>query len=133
MMSREFIAFVAAGGTSAVINWLSRIGLSEFMRLEYAVTIAYLIGMSIAYTLNKLFVFQKSGRNVSDEYIRFTIVNMVALVQVLIVTVGLERVVFPLIGFDWYSDEVAHAIGVGSPIVTSYIGHRHFTFSKKQS
>ena len=53
--------------------------------------LAYLVGMTIAYLLNRLFVFERSGRAVADEYVRFGIVNLVALAQVWIVSVGLAR------------------------------------------
>lgn len=129
-MTREFVAFVAAGGTAAFVNWLSRIGFSAFVPLGAAVVLAYLVGMTTAYVLNRMFVFQRSGRAIRNEYLRFALVNIVALAQVLGVTFVLVRWLFPAIGFDWRPHEVAHAIGVASPIITSYLGHRHFTFSK---
>ncbi|MGD9545899.1 MAG: GtrA family protein [Amphiplicatus sp.] len=130
-MTKQFAAFVIAGGIAAAVNWLSRIGLSALMSLELAVIVAYLIGMTTAYGLTRLFVFESSGRHMREEYVRFALVNVVALAQVFAVTIGLSRFVFPSIGFDWRPHEVAHAIGVASPILTSYVGHRHFTFAKK--
>ncbi|WP_339744303.1 GtrA family protein [uncultured Maricaulis sp.] len=130
-MSREFVTFVVAGGVAAAVNWLSRIALSSVMTLELSVVIAYLIGMVTAYALNRLFVFAASGRTVSDESVRFTLVNIVALAQVWLVTIGLVRFILPAIGWDWHAASIAHAVGVASPILTSYLGHRHFTFSKK--
>ncbi len=132
-MTREFVAFVIAGGVAAGVNWLSRIGLSVFTSLEIAVVIAYLIGMTTAYLLNRMLVFDRSGRRISQEYARFALVNVVALAQVFIVTIGLSRFAFPAAGFDWHPHEVAHAAGVVSPILTSYLGHRHFTFAKDAS
>jgi putative flippase GtrA len=65
---------------------------------------------------------------VSGEYARFALVNAVAFAQVWLVSVGLARLVFPAIDFTWQAETVAHVIGVVSPIVTSYIGHKHFSF-----
>lgn len=132
-MTREFVAFVTAGGVAAGVNWLSRIGLSVFTSLEVAIVTAYLIGMTTAYLLNRMLVFDRSGRRVSQEYARFALVNVVALAQVFVVTIGLSRFAFPATGFDWHPHEVAHAAGVASPILTSYLGHRHFTFAKDTS
>lgn len=131
-MKRQFAAFVFAGGIAALVNWLSRIGLSVFLSLEVAVVIAYLIGMTTAYGLNRLFVFDRSGRTMRDEYGRFALVNVVALAQVFVVTIGLGRLVFPVVGLAWHPHEIAHAIGVASPILTSYVGHRYFTFAAKR-
>jgi putative flippase GtrA len=130
-MTREFVTFVLAGGLAAAVNWLSRIALSTVLSLELAVVIAYVIGMTVAYILNRLFVFAASGRSASDESIRFALVNIVALGQVWLVTIGLARFVLPALGWDWHAASIAHAVGVASPILTSYLGHRHFTFSKK--
>lgn len=130
-MTREFAAFVIAGGVAAGVNWLSNVLLLFIMPLEVSVMVAYLVGMTTAYILNRLFVFELSGRSVHEEYVRFVIVNVIALVQVWLVTVGLARFIMPAIGWTFHPAEVAHAIGVASPIVTSYLGHRYFTFSRK--
>ncbi|MEO0712522.1 MAG: GtrA family protein [Pseudomonadota bacterium] len=128
-MSRQFIGFVIAGGIAAAINWLSRFAFSMFLSLDAAVVAAYLVGMTTAYVLNRKFVFEASGRTVSNEYGRFAIINLIAIVQVLVVTLGLSRYVFPAVSFTTFPEAVAHGVGVASPIVTSYLGHRFFTFS----
>lgn len=126
--SAPFALFVMAGGTAALVNIGSRIVFNLVVPYEAAIVLAYLIGMTIAYVLNKLFVFERSGRAVADEYVRFAIVNLVALAQVWIVSVALARFVFPSIGFVWHADTVAHVIGVIVPVFTSYLGHKHFSF-----
>jgi putative flippase GtrA len=127
---RRFALFLAAGGTAALINIASRIGFNLVMPYEAAIVAAYVCGMTTAYVLNKLFVFAQSGRAVADEYVRFTLVNLVALAQVWIVSVGLARLVLPALGFAWHADTVAHVIGVIVPVFTSYLGHKHFSFAK---
>ena len=96
------------------------------MRFEIAVIVAYLCGMTTAYVLARYFVFERSGRAVHDEYVRFTLVNLVAVIQVWIVSVGLADFVFPRLGFTWHFYTVAHLIGVAVPVFTSFIGHKHF-------
>jgi putative flippase GtrA len=125
----QFVRFLAVGVVAALVNILSRIALNYVMSYEVAIVVAYVCGMTTAYVLNKLFVFSPSGRAVHDEYIRFTIINLFALAQVWIVSVGLAFYVFPSIGFDWHAETVAHIIGVMVPAVTSYFGHRHFSFA----
>jgi len=131
---RQFSAFILVGGTAALVNWGSRIGLSAVgLQLTAAIIVAYVIGMSTAYVLSKLFVFEKSGRKIRDEAFRFMLVNLVAVVQVWVVTICLQRWGLPAINWHWQPEAVAHAVGVASPIVTSYFGHQHFTFHKKAS
>lgn len=125
----EFGRFLVTGGIAAGVNVVSRWLLNHAMIYEIAVVIAYLIGMATAYVLARFFVFARSGRSVHDEAIRFALVNVAALAQVWIVSVGLARGVFPWVGFDWHAEDIAHLVGVAVPAVTSYFGHRHFSFS----
>ena len=126
-----FRRFLMVGGVAAAANWGSRFLFERFMSLGWAVVVAYGLGMIIAFSLNRLFVFEASGRKIHHEAARFVIVNMVSLTIVTIVTLGLAHWAFPLIGFTWHADAVAHGIGIATPAVTSYLGHRHFTFARE--
>lgn len=128
----EFGRFLVTGGIAAGANVLSRWLFNFVMPFEWAVVVAYLVGMTTAYVLAKLFVFEASGRSARDEFFRFALVNVVALVQVWLVSVGLARYLFPAIGFTWHADDIAHLIGVVIPAVTSYLGHRHFSFAARR-
>lgn len=125
-----FARFIAAGGIAALVNIVSRILLSKAMAFEIAIVIAYLIGMTTAYVLMKLFVFEASGKSVPHEYLRFGLVNLLALAQVWTVSEVLLRWLFPPIGFVWHAETVAHTIGVLSPVAVSYMGHKSFTFAR---
>jgi putative flippase GtrA len=126
---RRFALFVLAGGVAALVNIASRLAFSLVMPYEAAIVVAYGCGMTTAYALNKVFVFARSGRTLRDEYVRFTLVNLAAVAQVWLVSVGLARLVFPALGFAWHAETVAHVIGVMVPVFTSYLGHKHFSFS----
>lgn len=132
--ARQFWTFVAVGGLAAIVNWFSRIMFSaQGFPFEFAVIVAYIFGMATAYLLSRMFVFERTGRSLASEIWRFVLVNIVALVIVWIVSVSLERWILPQIGWTWRPAEVAHGIGILSPIVTSYFGHRFFTFGKAKS
>ena len=128
LADNQFLRFALTGGIAALVNLASRYLLNRYMGFEIAVALAYLLGMLTAYALARLFVFSASGRGVRSELVRFTIVNAVALVQVWLISVGLANLVFPAIGFTWHANDIAHLIGVVSPVVTSYFGHRHYSF-----
>jgi putative flippase GtrA len=123
MPSPEFIRFIATGGTAAIVNVVSRYALSFMLSYQISIVIAYLIGMTTAFALAKWFVFAQSGRSSSNEYIRFALVNVVSMV--------LDIFIFPMIGWEWNAQTLAHIIGVASPVITSYYGHKLFTFSKE--
>jgi putative flippase GtrA len=127
----RFAAFLVTGGIAALANILSRVVFSLVMVYEVAVVLAYLAGMSTAYILARLFVFEPSGRSAEGEYFRFAVVNVVALAQVWLVSMLLARVIFPWLDFTWHAETVAHVIGVATPVVTSYIAHQRFTFAQR--
>jgi putative flippase GtrA len=125
---RRFGGFAITGGIAALVNLVSRYAISLVTVYEVAVMLAYLVGMTTAFLLARRFVFEASGRSWIEEYGRFAAVNVVAFIQVWLVSVGLVRLVFPAIGFDWHAEEVGHLIGVASPIITSYYAHKNFSF-----
>jgi putative flippase GtrA len=125
----RFIRFMATGGVAALVNLVSRYFLNFLISFGSAVAVAYLFGMVTAYVLGRLFVFERSGRSVADEFCRFTVVNLFAAAQVLAISVALGEYVFPASGFRWHALDIAHLIGVATPVLTSYLGHRHFSFA----
>lgn len=122
------VRFLALGGLAAGVNLVARWVLQPWMGFEAAVAVAYVCGMVVAYTLFRLFVFGSSGRSVASEAWRFTLVNLVSMVLVWLISVALARHIFPGIGFRWFADEIAHFIGVLSPALTSWVGHKRYTF-----
>jgi putative flippase GtrA len=128
MLESRFIRFLLTGGLAAGVNIGSRWLLGFVMPYEVAICLAYLFGMTTAFILAKFFVFEASGATIQKEYARFAIVNVVAFLQVWLVSVGLARFVFPTIGFVYHAETVAHVIGVLSPVVTSYFAHKNYSF-----
>jgi len=126
----EFFQFLMVGGLAAGINFISRIGFSELVSYRLAIVLAYLVGMTTAFLLSKHYVFEKSGRHFKDELRDFTIVNIFAVIQVWLISVGLAEYFFPYMSFNFYPEEVAHLIGLAIPAITSYFGHKHFSFRK---
>ena len=122
------VRFLALGGVAAGVNLVARWALQPLMGFELAVAAAYVCGMIVAYNLFRVFVFGASGRGVTSEAWRFTLVNLVSLVLVWLISVGLARYAFPAISFTWRADDIAHFIGVLSPALTSWIGHKRYTF-----
>lgn len=129
VLSLPFVRFAISGGLAAGINILSRIALSQIVSFQVAVTIAYLFGMTTAYVLMKLMVFENSGQRLHHEYIRFALVNAVAFAQVWFVSMAVARYVLPSIGLEMHAETFGHVIGVLSPIASSYFLHKYFTFS----
>lgn len=127
MNKKEFILFVAAGGFAALVNFVSRIIFNFWFSFEVSVVLAYLIGMITAYILTKIFVFKAKSVGLISSSIKFTIVNILAVLQTYFISVYLYYWLNNNINFD-YNKEVAHFVGIAFPVITSYIGHKYYSF-----
>jgi putative flippase GtrA len=126
----QFLKFLVAAGLSVPVNLGSRVLLSRIMPYEAAIVVSHLCGMLTAFLLTRSFVFERSGRRMSNELARFTIVNVISLIVTWVVAVGLLRLVFPRIGFDTHPGLVAHIAGLALATLTSFYGHRRYSFGQ---
>ena len=126
--SKQFLAFLITGGFAAGINFGSRIFYSQWVDFSTAIVLAYLTGMVTAFILAKLFVFRKARRSVYLSILFFILVNLLAVAQTWLISMGLVYYVFPAWEFHTYTHEIAHAAGVIFPVFTSYLGHKHLSF-----
>ena len=95
---REFSLFLLTGGVAASVNVVSRIGFSTVVRFELAVLLAYGIGMLTAYVLARRFVFLNSRTSIRRSLAAFALVNLFAVLQTWLVSVGLRNWLLPLLG-----------------------------------
>ena len=121
---RRFVRFTLVGAAAAAVNIASRVVISQFVRFEVAVILAFPIALTFAFVLTRMLVFKVSDRSVWNEYLRFLLVNLVALVQVWLVSIGLANWLFPAIGWTFHTELIAHTIALCSPIFTSYYAHK---------
>ena len=124
----RFTKFVVVGIGAAAINIVSRAIFSQFVIFEIAVVLAFPVALTFAFLLSRHFVFEQSEHQSGGQYARFAVVNLVALVQVWLVTISFNEWLLPYIGWTWHAELLAHAIGVGSPILSSYYAHKYYTF-----
>lgn len=129
MVSRRFLKFLVVGGIAASVNFGSRIVLNFWMGFVPAILVAYLFGMTTAFTLNKLFVFTNAKNKVHHQALWFIMVNLAAAGQTLIISLVLADAVLPAISVRSHIHTIAHGIGVLAPVITSYFGHKYLSFS----
>lgn len=124
----RFLRFLAAGAAAAGVNFGSRFVFSVWLPYPWAITCAYLLGMVTAFFFMRQYVFAGRGKAIGPQAVKFAIVNGLALLQTLVVSLLLARWLLPAMGFNTHSEAIGHAFGVAIPIVTSYLGHRYATF-----
>lgn len=120
--------FLFAGGLAAAVNFASRFVLSVWLPYPIAIVVAYVIGMATAFVLNRRYVFRSATTPLPRQVAWFVAINVLAVAQTLAVSLLLAGVVLPRIGLQTHVEAIAHAIGIAVPIVTSYLGHKHWTF-----
>lgn len=126
--SKQFIGFLITGGIAAIINFLSRIFYNQYCSFSASVIIAYLTGMVTAFILAKMFVFKSSTQTIKHSAIIFALVNVLAVVQTWVISMAFNFYILPTLGFENYTAEIASAIGIAAPVITSFIGHKNWTF-----
>lgn len=131
VLKSEFARFLLVGGIAATVNFIFRIVFSEWMSFRIAIIAAYLVGMLTAYILSRTIVFEPSGKHPGNELFYFSLVNLFAVAQVWLISVGLAEYAFPYLKFNFYPEEIAHLVGLSVPVVTSYLGHKYFSFAKQ--
>lgn len=129
----RFITFLVTGGLAALANIISRALLSLVFIYQISVILAYLVGMVTAYVLARRYVFEPSGRSVSEELWKFALVNIIAAAQVWLVAMVLNFYALPAINWTFERELISHIIGVASPVITSYLGHKHFSFKARRT
>jgi putative flippase GtrA len=127
----EFTLFVFMSCFAGLVNILARIVFSKLTTYEFAVFLAFLMGMLTGYLLSRRFVFEPSGQSVKREMTGFIFINIIAVPQVWGVSVGLYKWLFPLIDWTYEPALVAHICGLVCPIFTSYFGHKYISFRKR--
>lgn len=84
--------------------------------------------MVVAFILFGRDVFAESGNSQARKVLIFIAVNAAALIQTYFVYYVLMHVIFPYATFVYYADLIARAAAIVTPIFTSFLGHKYFTF-----
>ncbi len=124
----QFWRFLLAGGIAAAANYGARFVFSLWMTYEWAISVAFLVGLAVGFALMRGYVFNAQGKALWPQVAKYCAVNFVALLQTLIVSVVLARWILPGIGVVSHAEALGHLAGVLVPIGTSYFGHRMATF-----
>ncbi|WP_369930778.1 GtrA family protein [Xanthomonas sp. NCPPB 2632] len=128
LAGHRLVRFVLAGGTSAVVNFVSRIFFNQWMGFSAAVILAYVVGMITAFVLTRTFVFGRGQQSTARSAMFFFLVNLIAVAQTWAISILMADYALPAMGVTSYVHNIAHAIGVMIPVLTSYIGHKRWSF-----
>lgn len=127
-VSRQFLTFLVTGGVAAAVNFSSRLLYNQWFDYSTSVIVAYVTGMSTAFVLARLFVFTESDQPMHRSAFFFVLVNVVAVLQTWLISMGLAYWLLPAMGVTQGAPEIAHVVGIAVPVFTSYLGHKRWSF-----
>jgi putative flippase GtrA len=125
---KQFIAYLLAGGVAAALNWSSRFLFSIWFGYTAAIILAFFVGLIAGFVLMRWLVFDGAAKSAAHQAPIYILVNALALLQTLAVSLLLAKWLLPRMGFAMNPEGPAHLVGVLVPVVTSYFGHKYFTF-----
>jgi putative flippase GtrA len=126
--SRNFFVFVAIGGLAAVTNFVARYFINFYFSYLVSIILAYMVGILTAFILNKFFNFRSFEKKSISQLGYFVFFNILGMIQTAVVSVLFAYSLLPLMGVIWHRFEIAHFIGLGVPVFTSFLGHKYFSF-----
>lgn len=128
-LARFLLSGVAATAGNVATFWATR----AFVSFEFALLAGILAGVVLSFTLSKLFAFRsRSWSRAGGEAARFLIVYAISLALYWAVAVTCAHTAF-ILGVATEATEIGGVlIGAATMTVTSYLGHRFFTYRTHQ-
>lgn len=128
MIARHFLLFLTVGGLAAGLNYFSRFLFSLYFPFWLAVILSFFVGIISGYVMMRRFVFHATDRPIVGQSLRYLLVNGIALLQTLVISLFLAKWLLPQMSVEPHAEALGHLVGVLVPVVTSYFGHKLFTF-----
>jgi putative flippase GtrA len=126
--SGQFAGFLLVGGIALLCHWLSRFAFSWFVGYGWAIILAYLVGMIVAFALNKIYVFRYSQQSLNFEIFVFFLVNIAAFPFVWITAYALGEWVLAGSLPRELALALAHGFAITLPVFVNFAVHKLVTF-----
>lgn len=127
-LTRQFLTFIGVGVTAALANWCTRYALSQELNYSLSVLLAYLVGISVAFLLNRRFVFPGSPRPIAAQAREFLLINVAFMPVVWVSALGF-RYVLRHMELESIADGLAHALSLAVPAFGTFLLYKFFTFA----
>lgn len=132
--SSQFLRFIAANCVAAMANIGTKLAASFVLNDPLSVLAGFCVGLTTSYLLCRSFVFKPTTGSKMSEVARFTGVNIACLG----ITYGIYRQMLVVLRESLYLDAsqpsaqvLAHAIGVGAPVILSFVAQKTLTFRQR--
>lgn len=129
-ISAQFLLFLLVGATAAALNWIVRYAISIWFSYSVAVALAYCVGITVAFELNRRFVFTTSTKPVKKQARDFIFVNLLFFPVVWGASLLLKSLLLK-IGFVVYVEGIAHGVALTIPALLTFLIYKYITFGNK--
>jgi putative flippase GtrA len=128
LLTRQYLAFLLVGGGSVLLNIFVRWLLSHSLSFPAAIAGAYVVSTLTAFLFNAVITFDVRDRVIS-RLLKYALVNVIGLMQVLLVSMGLLHVSEGLLPLSKGMMETGcHVVALATLTITSFFLHKKFTF-----
>ena len=127
--TRQFLEFLAVGGSAALLQWSARMLLSHWLEFSAALLVAYAISLTFAFCLNSLFVFRHSTRPRQKQARDFIMINIAFFPLVWAASIGFDHALRTL-GMQYGSQALGHACAIGLPTMMTFLLYKLFAFKE---
>jgi putative flippase GtrA len=129
----RFSLFILAGTLSSIVSLLARCGFSLVVPYEAAVVLAQIVGVLVAFSLNRLFVFQQSQRAIASALPRFFLVNVMSLIIVTTISSLCYRLILPALSIQFHPGIISQVAGLAASALPGFFAHKYFSFSMQKT
>ena len=127
-VSAQFARFLAVGAIALFCHWLSRFAFNWFVSYGWAIVLAYLVGIVVAFALNKIYVFPYSRRALNFEVFFFFLVNVAAFPFVWVIAYALGEWVLAERMPRELALAISHGFAITLPVFVNFALHKFVTF-----
>ena len=128
--SAQFLLFLGVGTSAAALNWLTRLVLDNWISFPAAVLLAYIVGMTTAFELNRRFVFPTSPRPVFKQAKVFILINL-AFLPVVWGTSILFKALLDDVGTMNFTEGIAHGLALTLPVLITFLIYKFIAFGSE--
>lgn len=101
------------------------------MPFSWAVISAYIVGMTVAFLLNSVFIFPKSEKAMHTQARDFVLVNLSFFPLIWLVSVKVNNWL-KTVGMTSHSEGLAHAIAISLPMLATFLIYKFFAFKERR-
>lgn len=128
--SAQFLLFLGVGTSAAALNWLTRLVLDNWISFPAAVLLAYVVGMTTAFELNRRFVFPTSPRPVFKQAKVFILINLAFLPVVWGASIFFKALLDD-VGTMNFTEGIAHGLALALPVLITFLIYKFIAFGSE--